>query len=270
MKDFLRDLIRTHSNPLEKRNLVREYLQARILESLQRAGAMIPLAFQGGTALRFLYGIARFSEDLDFSLARPAENYSFRSYLKEIQSGFKAEGYAIQIKVNDQKTVHSAFIRFSGLLYEFDLSPQPNETLSIKIEVDTLPPQGAGLETSIIRRFIPLNLQHHDRASLLAGKLHAILQRNYTKGRDLYDLMWYLSDPTWPEPNLVYLQNALIQTHWAGPRLEPENWRAIIFTRLKGLDWKAALADVSPFLERPNEIDFLTIETFKHLLRQND
>ena len=73
MKDFLHDIIRNQTNPITQRNLVREYLQARILESLQRSGAMIPLAFQGGTALRFLFSIARFSEDLDFALERPLQ-----------------------------------------------------------------------------------------------------------------------------------------------------------------------------------------------------
>lgn len=270
MKEFLLDIIRNHTNPVEKRNLVREYLQARILESLQRSGAMIPLAFQGGTALRFLFSIARFSEDLDFALERPSASYDFRSYLKNIQSEFLVEGYNVQIKVNDQKTVNSAFVRFYGLLYELNLSLQPNEALSVKIEVDTRPPEGAGLETNLVRRFIPLHLQNHDRASLLSGKLHAILQRDYAKGRDLYDLMWYLSDPNWPEPNLDLLGNALIQTHWAGPLPDAESWRGIIFERLKSLDWKAAIADVRPFLERPKEIDLLTIKNLGRLLRQTD
>lgn len=270
MKEFLFDLIRNQSNPVEKRNLVREYLKARILESLQRSGAMIPLAFHGGTALRFLFSIARFSEGLDFALELPSANYDFRSYLKDIQSDFVAEGYTVQIKLNDQKTVNSAFFRFYGLLYELNLSPQPTEALSVKIEVDTHPPEGAGLETNLVRRYIPLRLQHHDRASLLSGKLHAILQRDCAKGRDLYDLMWYLSDPTWPEPNLVLLGNALIQTHWAGPLPGLEGWRGIIYARLKSLDWKAALADVRPFLERPSEIDLLTIENLGRLLHHTD
>jgi len=268
MKEFLLDIIRNSPNPVQNRNLAREYLQARILEGLQRSGAMIPLAFQGGTALRFLYNIARFSEDLDFALERTAANYDFRSYLKAIQSEFVAEGYNLQIKVNDQKTVNAAFIRFYGLLYELKLSPHPNEALSVKIEVDTNPPKGAGLETDLVRRYIPLHLQHHDRASLLAGKLHAILQREYAKGRDLYDLMWYLSDPNWPEPNLVLLDSALAQTNWPGPLPTPLNWRELVFNRLKTLDWKAALADVRPFLERPGEIDLLTLENLSRLLSQ--
>ena len=268
MKDFIRELISKVSNPIQKRNLAREYLQARILESLQRSEAMIPLAFLDSTALRFLYGIARFSEDLDFSLERPSPSYDFKSYLKAIQGQFLAEGYDVQIKVNDQKIVHSAFVRFYGLLYELHLSPMQSESLSVKIEVDTNPPKGAGVEIDVVRRHIPLRLQHHDRASLLAGKLHAILQRDYAKGRDLYDLMWYLSDPKWPEPNLVLLGNALNQTHWAGPLPGPENWRSIIYHRLEQLNWNAALADVRPFLERPAEIDLLTLENLGRLLHQ--
>lgn len=268
MKAFLIDLLRNSPDPIRSRNLAREYLQARILESLQRSGAMIPLAFQGGTALRFLYNIARFSEDLDFALERPDANYDFRVYLKEIQSAFTAEGYNVQVKVSDQKTVHSAFVRFYGLPYELKLSPQPTEALSVKIEIDTNPPKGAALEVDLVRRYIPLRIQHHDRASLLAGKLHAILQRDYAKGRDLYDLMWYLSDPSWPEPNLVLLGNALAQTHWQGPQPAPENWRGLVFDRLKSLDWSAALTDVRPFLERPEEIELLTLENMRRLLRQ--
>lgn len=78
MKPYLQHLLGEVEEPLQGRHLVREYLQARILESLQRAGAMIPLAFQGGTALRFLYGLARYSEDLDFALERQPEGYDFR------------------------------------------------------------------------------------------------------------------------------------------------------------------------------------------------
>jgi hypothetical protein len=74
---------------------VREYLQARILEGLQNAGAMIHLAFQGGTALRFLYAIPRYSEDLGFALEKPGVSYDFRAYLLAIQEGFVKEGYQI-------------------------------------------------------------------------------------------------------------------------------------------------------------------------------
>lgn len=231
---------------------------------------MIPLAFQGGTALRFLYSIRRYSEDLDFALERADRGYDFESYLQRIQTDLKQEGYAVEARANDKRTVHSAFVRFPGLLHELGLSPHPNEVFSIKVEVDTRPPAGAGLETTVVRRQVMLHLQHHDQASLFAGKLHAILQRTYPKGRDLYDLVWYLSDSSWPSPNLVMLNNALHQTGWSGEALGEETWREAVAVRMGAVDWKRIAADVSPFLEIPDEVNLLTEETVLQLLKRRE
>jgi predicted nucleotidyltransferase component of viral defense system len=228
MKAYIEQLLRDVTDPIAGRNLVREYLQARILESLQRAGAMVPLAFHGGTALRFLYTLPRYSEDLDFALERPGASYDFRAYLRAVQDEFEKEGYQVRIKLNDKKTVNAAFVRFNNLLYEFGLSMQRDEVLAVKIEVDTHPPAGAGLDTMLIRRHVTLRLQHHDRSSLLAGKVHAVFQRRYVKGRDLYDLLWYLSDLDWPNPNFTHLQNALRQTGWGGETPNQNNWRQLL------------------------------------------
>ena len=260
MKEYLAQLVRASPTPAHGRNATREYLQARILAALQRAGAMIPLAFHGGTALRFLYSSQRYSEDLDFALERVKDQYDFRAYLKAIRSVLTAEGYAVELKVSDQKVVHSAFVRFSGLLNELGLSPFRDEVLAVKIEVDTNPPAGAGLATTVIRRHVPLQLQHHDRASLLAGKLHAILQRPYTKGRDVYDLLWYLSDPGWPGPNLALLNNALRQTGWPGPEFTEGTWREVVRERLRALAWDQVAADVRPFLEPGADAGLMTLE----------
>ena len=219
---------------------------------------MIPLAFHGGTALRFLYAHGRYSEDLDFALEGDRQRYDFRGYLQAIRAELTPEGYPVELKVNDQKTVHSAFVRFPGLLYELGLSGQRSEVLAVKLEVDTNPPAGAGLATTVVRRFVVLQLQHHDKASLLAGKLHAILQRSYTKGRDIYDLLWYLSDPAWPQPNLVLLNNALAQTGWQGGTLTETNWREQVRQRLRRLDWNAIQADVRPFVEPGFDLGLLS------------
>lgn len=266
MKEYLSSLVKQSHTPPEGRNLAREYLQARILESLQKSGAMIPLAFHGGTALRFLFSHGRFSEDLDFTLEGTRENYHFRDYLKAIRLNLSAEGYQVELKVNEQKTVNNAYVRFPGLLYEMALSPMQNEVLAVKIEVDTQPPKGAGLTTTVVRRFVILQLHHHDKASLLSGKLHAILQRPYTKGRDIYDLLWYLSDPTWPAPNLVLLNNALAQTKWAGKRLTEENWKSHILQKLQGLNWPAITEDVRPFIEPGFDLALLTLGSFEKFL----
>ena len=266
MKDYLSDLVRASATPAQGLNVTREYLQARILGCLQRAGAMMPLAFHGGTALRMLYASARYSEDLDFALEGDRSAYDFRAYLKTVQTQLTAEGYALDLRVNDRKVVHSAFVRFSGLPYELGMSPHRDQTLSIKIEVDTNPPAGAGLATTAVRRYLTLQIQHHDPASLLAGKLHALLQRPYLKGRDVYDLLWYLSDPNWPPPNLTLLNNALDQTGWSGPPLTQDYWREMVRERLNTLKWDQVVADVRPFLEPSAELDLLTRENVLRVL----
>ena len=167
---------------------------------------------------------------------------------------------------NDRKIVHSAFLRFRGLLYELGLSPHRTETLAIKIEIDTHPPAGAALETTVVRRHVTLQLQHHDRASLLAGKVHAVLQRTYTKGRDLYDLHWYLSDPEWPAPNLTMLNHALAQSDWDGPEIDRDSWRVILQQRVHALDWARVIGDVRPFVESPTSLEMLTRENLSTAL----
>lgn len=266
MKDDLRDLLRGSASPTEARNRLREALQARLLASLQRAGAMVPLAFQGGTALRFLYSIRRYSEDLDFALERPERGYEFRSWLQRVRTDLEREGFEVEIKASDQRIVHSAFVSFPGLLADLGLSPHRGEKVSVKLEVDTRPPEGAILEATVVRRHETLQLQHHDKGSLLAGKLHAILQRPYPKGRDIYDLIWYLSERSWPAPNLALLNNALRQSGWSGVPLLPETWRAPVVGKIRDLDWDRVTADVRPFLERAGEIGLVTRENALKLL----
>jgi hypothetical protein len=227
---------------------------------------MMALAFHGGTALRFLFAHGRYSEDLDFTLEGEQANYNFRGYLQSIRSDLAQEGYAVELKMNDKKTVHSAFVRFPGLLYDLGLSGQQSEVLAVKIEVDTNPPAGAVLVTTVVRRFVMLLLYHHDKASLLAGKLHAILQRPYAKGRDLYDLAWYMSDPDWPAPNLTLLNNALSQTGWQGKPLTNTSWRNTILERMRRLDWNTIQHDVSPFLEPGFDSALLNLENFERLM----
>ena len=122
MKAYLRELIAPPKNKLVAIHLVREYLQARILQSLQRAGAMQTLAFHGGTCLRILYGIPRYSEDFYFALELQPDAYDFRAYLQRIERDFSAVAYTIEVKLNQKQVVDKAFVRFRGLLHELGLS----------------------------------------------------------------------------------------------------------------------------------------------------
>lgn len=247
MKAYLRTLIATAQTKLVAIHLVREYLQARSLQSLQRAGAMQTLAFYSGTSLRFLYDIPHYSEDLDFALELHPEAYDFRAYLQQIVRDFTAEAYEIDVKLNEKQAVHKAFVRFRSLLYELGLSGHTEEVLAIKIEVDTNPPSHARLATTPLIKHVPLNLQHHDPATLLAGKLSALLQRDYLKGRDIYDLWWYLNQPSWPMPNLEYLNQCLQQGGW-DVTVTPANWRMIIREQIQPLSWSSIMEDVGSFI----------------------
>jgi len=198
MKDVLARIVEESESQLVARNQLREYLQARTLAVLQREGAMVPL---------------------DFALEGGAQALDFQKVVHATEKEFHREGYDLETKLSTDRVVQDAWLRFPGLLFELGLSGQRDEIFSLKMEVDTNPPSGAGLETTVVRRHVTLQLHHHDRSSLLAGKIHAILQRKYTKGRDFYDLFWYLSDSGWPGPNLTLLNNALAQTEWAGDNL---------------------------------------------------
>ena len=212
----------------------------------------------------------RFSEDLDFSLIESGVDDNFTELMTKIKSTFEAEDYKLTIKAKIEKTVKSAFLHFEGLLFEIGLSPHRTETISIKVEIDTKPPSGAGFETSVVRKHSLLNLQHYDKSSLFAGKLHALLSRRYVKGRDIYDLMWYLSDRTWPEPNILLLNNALKQIGWKGKDFTDENWRKETTIQISKYDWDKVITDVSPFVEKQGDLAILTKENLIILIENKD
>lgn len=98
MKDELRNIVEDSSSQLSGMNKAREYLQSRILLLMMEAGAMIPLAFCGGTALRFLYRLPRFSEDLDFSMEKLMDDGGFGSMMDRVRRGLVRQGYDITVK----------------------------------------------------------------------------------------------------------------------------------------------------------------------------
>lgn len=247
-------------------NLLREYLQAHVLRSFHECEAFRSLAFVGGTALRFLHGLPRFSEYLDFSSVSD-EGYAGREWMAKVKRDLVLAGFRTEVTWNDHKVVHTGWVRLAGLLHEAGLSGQPAEKLAIKVEIDTRPPAGALCERRIITRHLTFLLQYYDRPSLLAGKLHAVLTRKYAKGRDWYDLVWYFSQRPPVVPNLNLMQNALDQTQGTGV-LDAHSWRELAGKRLGKLNLQAVRDDVSPFLERPQDAALLTRENLEELLQK--
>lgn len=264
MKEQALALARAARDPGQRLNVLREYLQALVLRSLHDCEAFGPLAFIGGTALRFLHGLPRFSEDLDFSLVSP-EGYAAREWMAHVKRDLVLAGFEPDVTWNDTRNVHIGWIRLRGILIEAGLSGRSDQKLAIKIEIDTRPPAGSRCERRIVTRHVTFLLQHYDLPSLLSDKLHALLTRRYAKGRDWYDLMWYLSQRPPIAPNVPALQSALDQTRGAGLH-DATRWQTMVRERLASLDMKAIRHDVRAFLERPQDAELLTPENLLPLL----
>lgn len=265
MKEQALSLVRGVDDPSFALNLLREYLQAQTLQILSACEAFNALAFVGGTALRFLHGLPRFSEDLDFSL-EDKSLYHGREWLEQVKRELTLAGYKVAVTWQGSKVVHSSWIRVAGLLHECGFSAFPEQNLSIKVEIDTRPPAGANCKKQVVSKYGSYLLQFYDLPSLMAGKLHALLRRQYCKGRDWYDLLWYLSQRPPIEPNLTLLQNALEQTA-KGAKPQAENWREVLIEMLLSFDFAEIRSDVLPFLENYSEAKLLTAENLTTLLR---
>jgi len=134
MKEQALAVARGVADPGQRLNKLREYLQAFILRSLHESEAFKPLAFVGGTALRFLHNLPRFSEDLDFSLVAQ-DGYAGRDWMAKIKRDLTRAGFNPQVTWNDRKVVHTGWVRLEGILHETGLSGMPGEKLSIKLEI---------------------------------------------------------------------------------------------------------------------------------------
>jgi len=263
MRDHL--LQRMEGEPVEeRRNLAREYLQVYLLRLLHEAGANRALAFQGGTALRLLHRLPRFSEDLDFASIHGEDAPDPEALFREIKAKLENSGYQIGVRARTERAVVSAFFRFEGLPRALGWSEDPRLALAVKVEMDLRPPEGAGVETTLVQRFFPVAVRHHDLPSLFSGKLHALLARPWAKGRDWFDLTWYLTEKRGTEPNSVFLANALSQTGH-DPALAAR-WRQAVRERLAEIDWGAVEKDVAPFLERPEDLRHISPGGIEKLL----
>ena len=214
----------------------------------------------GGTALRILYNLRRFSEDLDFSLINK-KNYNFLEINAALLSGLKLYGLSVESKLKTEGNVQSAFLKFSGLLKELGLSALKDQKLSIRIEIDANPPVGWHTQTTIINKAYMFGITHFDLPSLYATKLHACFYRRFTKGRDFYDFIWYLSQKI--KPNFTLLNNAIKQTSGAKISANERNFKDFLLKNVEKIDFKAVKKDVERFLEDKAELRLLELKTIK-------
>lgn len=186
---------------------LREELQYLILYNIYTK-TTTPLYFMGGTKLRLSYGINRFSEDLDFALSQPDPDFPAEAFCADLTKAFseKITGFVVHVSLNTKRTVVKMMFSFSNLLFDLELSPLKDQTLKIKLEIDINPPSHAHHETVTYRSFVgDYMIRTYDLSTGFSGKIAAALNRGYQKGRDYYDLQWYLQHRPPIPMNLAYL-----------------------------------------------------------------
>jgi predicted nucleotidyltransferase component of viral defense system len=243
-------------NKEEELNAFKEIVQEITLSALSRAGFFKNAAFQGGTCLRIVYGLNRFSEDMDFVLFKPYSNFEWKPFFNEINTEFSAYGLHLEVKDRSKTSdvVKKAFLKENSfgqvLKLIYRRSRSDVQVVSIKLEIDTNPPEGSTFETKVITFPEPFSVVTQDLSSLFAGKIHALLCREYVKGRDWYDFIWYVSKKI--SVNGRLLQHALIQQGpWKGQSIALDDaWvKEKLEAKIDEIDWKVARNDVQSFLK---------------------
>lgn len=255
MKGIIEKNIARYKDPVKRRNVLREELQHLVLKILDDGGWFRDISFVGGTALRVLYGLRRFSEDMDFSLQRPGDpSFDFQKLLDALARQLHLFRLPVDTKVKRTGAVHSVFLRFKGLLQEFDIVARRGQKLSVKVEIDTNPPPHARFESRLLQRDYLFTVVHHDLPTLFAGKSMAFLNRSYTKGRDLYDMIWFATRGI--EMNMPFFTAGLRQSSGSDSSWTQDELRKRLVAKLLHTDMRAVIADVMPFLDDDSEIRF--------------
>ncbi len=249
-------------------NALREILQEIVLCGLWRAKFFEKAAFYGGTALRVLYKLDRFSEDLDFSLLKTDKSFNLASYCKFVEDELNAFGFSVTVMPKQksvESAVQSAFLKADtqSLLLQIETSKEvfsqfsPNQYLRIKFEVDTVPPTSFKTETAFLLQPIPFSVRVFAPPSLHAGKMHAVLCRNWkdrVKGRDWYDMVWYVSRNI--PVDLTHLKARMLQSKHIVPDVAFTETllKQLLKDKIDNLDIEQARKDVERFLLNPETV----------------
>lgn len=258
---------------------MREILQQTALLGLERHGFFEKAAFYGGTALRIIYGLDRFSEDLDFTLLQPNPNFDFFPFLDGMRNEIASFGFEMEVtqKVkNIETSILSAFLKMNTIeLYltigneESSQQVNHNEKIQIKLEVDIDPPPNFRLENHLVLNPVPFNVLTLHRSDLFAGKMHAILYRAWkgrVKGRDWYDLIWYIQRNI--PLSLRYLEECMRQGGNLGPKESLDRNRILEMLRekIQKINWDSAQEDIRSFISNPERLKIWSPEFFLNLI----
>jgi predicted nucleotidyltransferase component of viral defense system len=243
-------------NAIEEEQAIKEIIQEIALFALWKAGFFEVAAFQGGTSLRILYGLPRFSEDLDFILKEPGSEFDWSDYLKKLLENLEEFGLKTEVKDKSRmdQAVRKAVLKDNSVSNQLNLSfyrGREDQKQTIKLEIDVNPPLGSAFEYTYKDFPVDYEVCHQDLSSNFALKIHALLCRQYLKGRDWYDFGWYVKNGI--KPNLSLLQAALIQDGpWKREDLKiDEDWvKKELLIKIVSIDWNEAVIDVERFMNK--------------------
>ena len=281
MQDAVKTMLARYDcqNPVEYTRALQEILQEIVLLGLWRSKFFEHAAFYGGTALRILYGLDRFSEDLDFSLLRPNQHFQLDRYLAALQKEVCAFGFKATVELKNkpfQSAIQSAFLKTdtAGALLTVTSDKTvaggvpSGKLLKIKLEVDTEPPAGFKTETKYLLHPVSFGVRTYTMPDLFAGKMHALLCRkwkNRVKGRDWYDLVWYVAH--FPQLHLSHLEKRMRQSgHWQEKSGIGQGELVDLLTRaIDTLDVEQARKDVIPFIKDTGRLNIWSREFFQDI-----
>lgn len=252
----------------DRRNATYEVMQQTVLAGLYRGGFFEHAAFYGGTCLRMMHGVERYSEDMDFSLLKKDEGFSLERYFPAIIDECRLLGREVEITRKDKRTfgkVESAFLKDTTDVY--NISFQTEKSIKIKIEVDTMPPLQFDTEQQLLLQPFSFMVRCFTLPCLFAGKMHALLFRqwkNRVKGRDWYDFEWYVR--TAVPLKFEHLQARV--RDFNGMDIDIKQFQAMLTERLSQTDIRQVKADVIPFVQNPQELDIWSNDYFVQLAQR--
>lgn len=278
MKDIIQKRLETHyelNTAEDELNALKEITQEVALYALYKVGFFEKACFMGGTCLRIVHSLDRFSEDLDFSTRKVDLNFKLDEYLEKAMDIMNPYGYGLTIDEKDlaDKSVQSRFLKDDSIkkVLTFKHKQDERQKIKIKVEIDTNPPEGAVEKTEFIDFPEDFQILAYDLPSLMSGKLHALLCRTYEKGRDWYDYSWYVRSNY--SPNLKLLENALKQLGpWKGEDIQVDEkfLKDALVKKIESLNWEDIKKDVRKFLspEKAQTLDIWSSDFFKSKVKK--
>ncbi len=257
-------------NAADERNAIHEVMQQIALAGLARGGFFQKAAFYGGTCLRLLHDMRRFSEDMDFSLLEPDRNFRFEDYFPAVVEEFKLAGKDVEIKMKHKgqpSAIESEFLKESSDVFDIGFTTEKRQ--KVKIEVDIDPPPKFSTEMCVLNEPRSCIVRAYTLPDLFAGKVSAALFRKWKrriKGRDWYDVAWYIAMRV--PLDLAHLVERAKESAPEADVSTPEKVIAAFNARIDSIDFENARVDVEPYVMDKAELDIWCADFFRQMVRK--